>query len=199
MKKIEASPRFTSPEAATRSDVLRWREGKRADLIAHRQSIAVADRKAADDRIVEDLTGECGDVIGLYWPYRGEPDLRGWAEGMRDKGAKIALPVVVARGCPLEFRLWTPGMKLTRGVWDIPIPPDGSEVLTPDLIISAVVGVDAGKYRLGYGGGFYDRTIAALRAAGRRPWVIGVGYAFQTLPTIFPLDHDIAMDRVVLG
>jgi len=186
-------------EAETRRDVLRWRKAERAGLIAQRQAMAVSARQAADAVIADDLVGDCGTVIGLYWPFRGEPDLRGWAAAMRDKGAKIALPVVIEKGRPLEFRLWSPDSRLTRGVWDIPIPAEGAPVLTPDLIIAPVVGADAAHFRLGYGGGFYDRTLAAMRAAGRRPWVIGVGYAFQSLPTIFPLGHDIAMDRVILA
>ena len=192
-------PCFLGDEAETRRDVMRWRKAERAALIAQRQTVPVADRHAAEARIVADLAGDCGQVIGLYWPFRGEPDLRGWAAGMRAKGARIALPVVLEKAHPLEFRLWSPEVKLVRGVWDIPIPPEGSPVLTPDLVISPLVGVDRKRFRLGYGGGFYDRTLAALHAAGRRPWVIGVGFEFQALPTIFPLSHDIAMDRVVLG
>jgi 5-formyltetrahydrofolate cyclo-ligase len=185
--------------ANTRQETMRWRQAKRAKLIDQRQSMSVSRRQAAEAHILDELEGECGEVIGIYWPFKGEPDLRGWAAEMRTKGAQIALPVVVEKAKPLEFRLWTPETELVRGVWDIPVPAVGSKVLSPDVIVSPVVGVDEARFRLGYGGGFYDRTLGALRSAGRRPWVIGVGFTFQALPTIFPLDHDIAMDRVILG
>lgn len=189
-------PCFLGEAETTRREVMRWRKAERARLIAARQAMAVADRQAAEARIRAALEGETGRVIGIYWPFKGEPDLRTWARG---QGAAVALPVVVEKGRPLEFRLWQPGAALVRGVWDIPVPAEGAEVVRPDLVIAAVVGVDPQGFRLGYGGGFYDRTLAALRAAGAGPRVIGVGFAFQAIPTIFPLDHDIPMDRVILG
>lgn len=196
---MSSPPCFLGDPAETRGDAVRWRKAERARLIALRQAMPVAERHEADARVVADLAGDCGEVVAIYWPFRGEPDLRGWAATMREKGARIVLPVVLAKGQPLEFRLWSPGTKLERGVWDIPIPVEGAPVLTPDLVIAPVVGADAKRFRLGYGGGFYDRTLAALRSAGHRPWAIGVGYAFQALPTIFPQWHDIALDRMVLA
>ena len=76
-------------------------------------------------------------------------------------GGRCALPVVVEKKAPLVFRLWEPGGRLVPGVWNIPIPADGDEVL-PDVVIAPVVGFDSACYRLGYGGGFFDRTLAAL-------------------------------------
>jgi 5-formyltetrahydrofolate cyclo-ligase len=194
-----AAPFFIGADSAERADVMRWRKDARRNLIAERQALPQTARQIAVARIMDELAGECGQVIGLYWPFQGEPDLRPWAAQMRARGATFALPVVVNQGQPLEFREWSAETPLDRGVWDIPIPAHGSKVLTPDLMIVPVVGVDGRRFRLGYGGGYYDRTIAAMRAAGQRPWVIGVGFGFQSLPTIFPLDHDIAMDRVILA
>lgn len=185
-------------DAETRRDVMRWRKAQRVQLIAQRQAMAVADRHSAEARILAALSAETGGVIGLYWPFKGESDLRGWAAERRLAGAQIVLPVVVAKGQPLQFRLWTPEVKLERGVWDIPIPPEDAPVLHPDLIIAAVVGADPSGFRLGYGGGFYDRTLAAERAAGHHARVVGIGFGFQALPTIFPLPHDIPMDRIIL-
>jgi len=186
-------------EAETRRDVMRWRRAERARLIAERQAMAVSARQAAEARIIDGLAAEAGAVIAIYWPFRGEPDLRAWADDRRKAGARIALPVVVVKASPLVFRLWQPGARLERGVWDIPIPGEEAAEAIPDLILAPVVGTDPALFRLGYGGGFYDRTLAALEAAGHRPRKVGVGFAFQALPTIFPLSHDIAMDRVVLG
>jgi 5-formyltetrahydrofolate cyclo-ligase len=82
---------------------------------------------------------------------------------------------------------------MTRGVWNIPIPAEGQAV-DPDVLIAPLVGFDSAKYRLGYGGGFYDRTIASRPT---KPLVIGVGFAFARLATIYPQAHDVPMDIIV--
>jgi 5-formyltetrahydrofolate cyclo-ligase len=187
----------------TARDVARWRKAERARLLALRQALPVASRAPADAAIAADLTRRLTDIAGrtvaLYWPFRGEPDLRGWAAGLRGKGARTCLPVVVAKAAPLIFRDWTGAGKLERGVWNIPIPPATAAEVIPDIVISPVVGFDRGNYRLGYGGGFYDRTLAGLVAAGYRPRVIGVGYTFQRIATIFPQPYDVALDDAVLA
>lgn len=178
-----------------------WRNEQRKDLIAARQAIPVAARQTADARLAERLDALVGDVSGqiisLYWPFRGEPDLRRWAADCRSRGATMGLPVVLAKGAPLEFRIWEDGMSLERGVWKIPIPPASAEVVLPDIVIAPVVGLDAKHYRLGYGGGFFDRTIAALREQ-KEARLIGVGYEMQRMETIYPHQYDIAMDEAVL-
>lgn len=180
-------------------DVARWRKGQRERLIANRLAIPAADRTllaaeiAAElDRLVERRRGL---VVGLYWPFRGELDLRPWMRSAHDCGMRTALPVVVIKDRPLVFREWTPGGRMERGVWNIPIPADGAEV-TPDVVISPLVGFDAQCFRLGYGGGFYDRTLAARE---ERPFVIGIGHPLAQIPTIYPRPHDIAMDVIVTG
>lgn len=189
-------------DAQTAIDVARWRRAERVRLIAARQAMPVSARRSADARLVAALTERLGALsdrtLGLYWPFRGEPDLRGWAADRRRDGARILLPVVLRKDAPLVFRLWTGEAVLERGVWNIPVPPLSAPEEVPDIVIAPVVGAGDGTYRLGYGGGFYDRTLAALRAAGRRPLVIGVGYAFQRIPTIFPQPHDVAMDETIL-
>ncbi|WP_323007936.1 5-formyltetrahydrofolate cyclo-ligase [Pseudorhodobacter sp.] len=194
-----SSPCQMAEDAETRRDVMRWRKAERARLIAARQAMPVAARAAAEAVIIQGLDAEPGTIIGIYWPFKGEPDLRAWAGLRRGQGARIALPVVVEKAAPLVFREWLPDAPLTRGVWNIPIPDADAALLIPDLVISPVVGVDPGQFRLGYGGGFYDRTLAALRAGGHASRVIGVGFTMQAIPTIFPLPHDIAMDKVILG
>jgi 5,10-methenyltetrahydrofolate synthetase len=110
-----------------------------------------------------------------------------------DHGGRIALPVVIEKGKPLEFRLWSPGEPLERGVWNILVPLRRN-VVSPDVVIAPVVGYDAENYRLGYGGGFFDRTLAA---APKKPFVIGVGYGASRIRTIYPQPHDIKMDVIV--
>lgn len=179
-----------------------WRSARRQELIAARQAIPVASRQAADAKLASHLDDMLGDVAGktisLYWPFRGEPDLRKWAAACRERGARLALPAVIAKATPLEMRLWSPGDTLEKGVWNIPVPPSGAEVVAPDIVISPVVGLDDANYRLGYGGGFFDRTLAALRADGHDVRAIGVGYQQQRMQTIHPHEYDIPMDEVAL-
>jgi 5-formyltetrahydrofolate cyclo-ligase len=105
--------------------------------------------------------------------------------------------VVIASGQPLIFRLWKPGDVLAKGVYDIPYPASGDGVV-PDVALVPMNGFDAGGYRLGYGGGFFDRTLAALRTGGAtRPVAIGVTYELARMATIHPQAHDIPMDYVV--
>ena len=184
-------------------EVGRWRKAERVRLITARQALPVAARAAADvwlgDALDARVGSVAGRVIGIYWPIKGEPDLRAWAARCRDAGARIALPVVVAKGAPLVFRVWQAGAALERGVWNIPIPGPEAEEVVPDVVISPLVGLGDEVYRLGYGGGFYDRTLARIMALGAKPVVIGVGYAFQRIATIFPQPHDVPMGEALLA
>ncbi|SEK54222.1 5,10-methenyltetrahydrofolate synthetase [Roseovarius nanhaiticus] len=178
-----------------------WRRDMRADLIARRQEIPVAQRNKADAKLAHMLGEYIGDVAGkvvsIYWPFRGEPDLRTFAKACRQQGAVIALPVVVEKAAPLAFREWADGMSLDRGVWNIPIPPADAPKVMPDIVIAPVVGADADNYRLGYGGGFFDRTLEHLRQS-KAAKAIGVGYAEQRMETIYPHKYDIPMDHMIL-
>ena len=178
-------------------DVARWRKAEREGLIAARLAIPAAERRRLSRRIVAWLDQALGDVSGrivsAYWPFRGEPDLRPWIRGLESRGAVGSLPVVVHRQAPLVFRSWRRDEPLEPGVWKIPVPSSGIAV-TPDIVISPVVGFDPHCFRLGYGGGFYDRTLAALP---RRTWIVGVGYEQQAIRTIYPQDHDVAMEMII--
>ena len=91
------------------------------------------------------------------------------------------------------FREWWPGIPMTHGVWHIPVPAEG-EPVSPDILLAPLVGFDGRKYRLGYGGGYYDRTLAGLVT---KPRVVGVGFELSRIPTIHPQSHDIPMDLIV--
>jgi 5,10-methenyltetrahydrofolate synthetase len=179
------------------ADVARWRKAERKRLIAQRLATtpeARADHARQIGQRLDALIGNTPDlVVGGYWPIRGEPDLRGWLEALQRRGIRTALPVVVAQGEPLVFRLWRQGDRLERGVWNIPVPADGQEV-KPHITLAPVVGFDAGCYRLGYGGGFFDRTLAHLPAS---TVAIGVGYAEAEIATIYPQPFDIPMRHIV--
>jgi 5-formyltetrahydrofolate cyclo-ligase len=184
--------------ALTWPEIARWRKAERERLIAARLSIPADERTAMSTAIAARLDEIAGDVAGrivsLYWPFRGEPDLRPWMASLVARGATPALPVVVEKARPLVFRGYKPGDRLEKGVWNIPIPAEGDPVV-PDITIAPLVGVDPKSYRLGYGGGFFDRTLASLP---KKPLIIGVGYAMQRIPTIHPQPHDIPMDRIVV-
>jgi 5,10-methenyltetrahydrofolate synthetase len=179
------------------SEIAAWRRATRQALLRQRMQMAAKERDAKSARIAAALDKAVGRIagrtIGVYWPIKGEPNLHPWIRKAVDAAAHIALPVVIRKGWPLEFRRWRPGEPLERGVWNIPVPSSGPAVL-PDVLVAPLVGFDEDRYRLGYGGGFYDRTVAA---AARPPHVIGVGFDYCRLATIHPQPHDIRMDAIV--
>jgi 5-formyltetrahydrofolate cyclo-ligase len=177
-------------------DIRLWRKAKREALIAQRLALSSVDRSTASNRITARLNtllqGTTG-CLGFYWPFKGEYDPRPLVLALHQRGIQLALPVVVAKAQPLIFRPWYPGVAMTSGVWNIPVPAEG-EPVEPATLLVPLVGFDPSNYRLGYGGGFYDRTIAAMSL---RPRTVGTGFANSRLQTIFPQPHDIPMDEIV--
>lgn len=179
------------------SDIVAWRKAQRLRLIDERKALSLAQREDYArliatylDQVVTDVAGK---HVSLFWPFLGEPDLRGWMAALTARGADCLLPVVVAKAKPLLFRSWKIGERLERGVWNIPVPAEGKEAV-PDVVIAPLVGFDARSFRLGYGGGFFDRTLAAI---DHQPLIIGVGFESQKIETIHPLAHDIPMDVII--
>ena len=183
----------------TWKDVSVFRKAERARLYAARQAVSAEDRKAMSGRISQRLTEILGDVNGLriamYWPIRGELNLRPWMVEASGIGAHICLPVVIEKDQPVEFHRWTPDSAMAKGIWNIPVPADAVPVV-PDVVIVPLLGVDENGYRLGNGGGYYDRTLARLP---QDLLTIGVGQTFCRMKTIFPMPWDIPMKKVVLG
>ncbi|HVY13769.1 MAG TPA: 5-formyltetrahydrofolate cyclo-ligase [Rhodopila sp.] len=177
-------------------DVNAWRREKRAELYAARKAMTAEQRHTAAARIAEALDRYCAGrkpgCIGLYWPIKYEPSLLDWAKSRAD-ALPFCLPVVVAAGQPLEYWRWTPGDAMESGVWGIPVPARRQPV-DPDLMIAPLLGFDRARYRLGNGGGYFDRTLAAR---GDRPVVIGVGYAASEMETIHPQPYDVPMDLIL--
>ncbi|MCO5072473.1 MAG: 5-formyltetrahydrofolate cyclo-ligase [Rhizobiaceae bacterium] len=174
-----------------------WRKAERERLIAARLAVSAETRAGMSRAIAASLGSIIGPLegrtISVYWPFRGEPDLRPWWSEVVEQGASIALPVVIKKAAPLEFRAYRPGEPLEKGVWNIPVPALGASVL-PDVTIAPLVGFDADCFRLGYGGGFFDRTLAAM---AQKPLTIGVGYDFQRMASIRPQPYDVPMDVIV--
>jgi 5,10-methenyltetrahydrofolate synthetase len=180
-----------------RAEVMRWRKAERNKLIGERLATPSEIRRRHTDKIVSSLEEVIpqaqGLIISAYWPFRGEPDLRYFMASVSDRGGRCALPVVVEKDQPLIFRPWSPGEPLAKGVWNIPVPATTDEVV-PDIVIAPVVGFDRACYRLGYGGGFFDRTLATMKNCPRK---LGVGYRQQALLTIHPQPNDIPMDMII--
>lgn len=179
------------------SQVKEWRKQERQRLIAERLKLPSSQRRQFD-RII---TGHIGDIlanretkiVAIFWPFRGEPNLLSWIKEYQKNMVIWALPVVETPKHPLVFRSWSPGKELISGVWGIPVPLEGAQVV-PDVVIAPVVGFDQSCFRLGYGGGYYDRTLAQFE---RKPTILGVGYAHAAIPTIHPQSFDIPMDYIL--
>jgi 5-formyltetrahydrofolate cyclo-ligase len=173
-----------------------WRRGERERLIALRQALPADERRRRGERIDaalrEVLAGLTG-VLGVYWPFRAEFDPRPLIDWAVAAGRGVALPVVVDKKGPLEYRAWRPGEPLVDGVWNIPVP-EKRDIVTPSIVLAPLVGFDRALYRLGYGGGYFDRTLAALSPPAL---AIGVGFAVQELETIHPQHFDVPMDVIV--
>ncbi len=174
-----------------------WRKSERERLIAARLAMPAAARRAASAAIARVLSARFTPanpgVVGVYWPFRREFNILPLMRRIIALGGEVALPVVVRPRHPLEFRRWTPQTAMAKGVWDIPHPADGPPV-HPAILLIPLVGFDDRGYRLGYGGGFYDRTLAALP---HRPETWGVGFELGRMETIHPQDHDIPMDHII--
>jgi 5-formyltetrahydrofolate cyclo-ligase len=175
----------------------RWRKSERERLIATRLALTQAELDAAREKIDRHIErafpGLGRACVALCWPIKNEYDARHLAHALRERGARTALPVVVAARQPLVFREWHPGVALAKGVMDIPYPADSDEV-TPDAVLLPMNGWDAQGFRLGYGGGFFDRTLASLP---KKPVTIGVTYELARMETIHPQAWDIPVDYVV--
>jgi len=149
--------------------------------------------RAIEARLHELLQDQAGTVLGVYWPFQAEFDPRPVIDWLVAQGSSVALPAVVDKKGPLEYRAWRPGEPLVDGVWNIPVP-EKRDLVIPHAVLAPVVGFDRQCYRLGYGGGYFDRTLAALVP---RPWAVGVGFELSQLETIYPQDFDIPMDLIV--
>ena len=186
-------------DAQQARDVARWRKARREELLARRAGLSIAERKAIaaaigqalDALLAERLPDLRGRVIAGYWPIRSEPDLRPWLARLHERGAIPALPVVEQPASPLVFRPWQPGAAMRRGHWNIPVPAC-AETVEPEVVLAPLVGWDGAGYRLGYGGGYFDRTLAA-----RHPLAIGTGLQAARLETIYPQPHDIRLAAIV--
>jgi 5-formyltetrahydrofolate cyclo-ligase len=174
-----------------------WRRAERRRLVAARLALSETERSAASAAIETALVARFPPggfpILAGYWPIQGEFDPLPYLRRVIAAGGQVALPVAARPVAPLTFRLWTPDAAMTAGLWDIPHPASGAEVI-PSALLIPLVGFDGAGHRLGNGGGYYDRTLAALTP---RPVAIGVGFELGRLATISPAAHDQPMDVIV--
>jgi 5,10-methenyltetrahydrofolate synthetase len=174
-----------------------WRRSQRDRLIRERVAVDATTlerwRHRIDGFLERSFPGLAALRVAFCWPIKNEYDARHFARTLRGRGALTALPVVVAPKQPLVFREWHPGVELAKGALDIPYPASSPEVV-PEAVLLPMNGWDAKGYRLGYGAGFFDRTLASL---AKRPVVIGTSYEQARLDTIHPQSWDIPVDYLV--
>lgn len=172
------------------------RQALRARLLKAREQLA--DRALREQAMATHLTRwlseQAPSCVGLYWPIKGEPDVRGavgaWLAAA--PGRSAALPVV--QDDRLLFARWTPQTPVAPGRYGIPVP-QALQWVVPDCLLVPCVGVDAGRFRLGYGAGFYDRTLADW--GGARPRTVGIAFDASRVEDIGPQPHDVALDAVL--
>lgn len=174
-----------------------WRAEARKLLLASRKSVSLAQRRRQDERMTDLLCVAFAPVrgldLGFYWPMHGEFDPRAVVDHFREHGSRAALPVVIRKAAPMSFKQWWPGIEMPPGLFGLPVP-ERSRTLRPHAVLVPPVGFDAMGYRLGYGGGYFDRTFASLSP---QPLKIGVAREVSRIDTIHPQPHDVPMDFVV--
>ena len=168
----------------------------RRHLKAERASLDGAGKRERDRRIGEQVLAwwrrTRPPLLAVYWPLSGEPDLAETYALLAREGALLALPVVVRRHAALEFAAWTPGEAMVLDPMGVAVPAELRTVARPPALLVPCLGFNEQGYRLGYGGGFYDRTLAD----GVRPATLGIAYACQA--TTFAVDsHDVPLDIIV--
>jgi 5-formyltetrahydrofolate cyclo-ligase len=177
-------------------EIRAWRKQARQKMLAARAAIAQPARAALSQHLIAQLKPVLEGrppPISFYWPIKAEPDLRPLMRELDAADVAVCLPVATKLGEPLRFRPWRRGCPMERGFWDIPVPATPEEI-EPRTLIAPIVGFDPQGYRLGYGGGFFDRT---LEKYGPEARAIGIGYSMFELKTIHPQPHDVRMSAIV--
>jgi 5-formyltetrahydrofolate cyclo-ligase len=168
----------------------------RRHLLAARNAIPMEQRRHADAAIGARTVAWCRDhrihLLGVYWPIRSEPDLRPAYAELAASGVRLALPVVIERDAPLQFAEWSDDAALTKDAMGMTVPAPPQRFVRPQALLIPCVGFNADRVRLGFGGGYYDRTLENTP----RPLTIGIAYAvsqaeFNAAP------HDVALDVIV--
>lgn len=188
---------LADPSSNQGQDSAAFRSRLRREKVAARLALSDDDHaraSAAIERHLEALLAtRPARMIAFCWPLRREFDCRPLVERLLVRGWRAAQPVVTAEAAPMVFRPWTPDTPMTTDRHGIPIPA-GSQTVTPDVVLLPLVAFDAQGYRLGYGGGYFDRTLAAMSF---RPFAVGVGFELARVDSVRPEVHDVRLDAFV--
>jgi 5-formyltetrahydrofolate cyclo-ligase len=181
-------------------DVVEAKRALRAQALAKRKALPAEDARraarAVRDRALAEVPLPRGALVAGYWPMPDELDIRPLLEALAKRGHALALPVVVARGHPLAFRAWKPGDPLEKAGFGLSVPRREAPQVTPTALLVPLLAFDAAGHRIGFGAGFYDMTIAALRAKGPL-LAVGVAFAAQEVSMIPTEPFDAALDWLV--
>jgi 5-formyltetrahydrofolate cyclo-ligase len=183
------------PDLLEAKRTLRRMAAERRRAILERTDRTAA-AEAATRHLLAEIDPEPGIPISGYWPLEEEFDTRPLLERLHERGHPIGLPVVVARGEPLAFRRWVPGLELVQGAFDVMIPGPAAAPVEPELLIVPMLAFDRLGYRLGYGGGFYDRTLARRRRQSAA-LAVGIAFAGQEVAHVPHADYDQPLDWAV--
>lgn len=188
---------MTTQTSSPPQDFAAQRKALRASAIAAREALTPAHRSA----LMRTLEAHLGELVAhlapqrlaFCWPYRGEPDLRAWmTQWLAADPARVALlPVVPHAAGPMSFRPWWPGMAMALDRHGIPHPPEG-EAIVPDAVLIPCNAFDAAGYRVGYGAGYFDRTLATMETLP-----IGIAFESARVESVWPQPHDRAMHWIV--
>lgn len=184
---------FSAPE----SDFAAKRKYLREHALKLRQALPAERREALTGQLVRHLDGLMNTLaphsLGFCWPYRAEPDLRAWVQMWlaAAPGRAALLPVVLERHAPMVFRRWIPGVPMALDRHGIPHPAEG-EALVPEVLLVPLNAFDDRGYRLGYGGGYFDRTLAGMQTVA-----VGVGFELGRVADTHPQQYDRPMQWVV--
>jgi 5-formyltetrahydrofolate cyclo-ligase len=173
-----------------------FRAALRRERIAAREAMAQAEHALASATIADELIAwlmpQSPRSIAFCWPVRKEFDCRPLVTRLLDAGWHACQPVVVHRDAPMEFRAWTPEAPMTKDIYGIPVPAT-AVVPPPGVVLLPLVAFDKHGFRLGYGGGYFDRTLVLLHP---RPLAVGVGFEVGHIDSIGPRSHDIPLDAI---
>ena len=172
------------------SDLTEAKRRLRAEAMARRAGCDPASGRALAAHVLAERAPRAGAVVSGFWPIGSEIDVRPLLLMLCERGHKIALPVTPRRGEALRFRLWTPGEVLHPERFGT-LRSAGS-LVTPDFLLVPLLAFDRRGHRLGYGAGYYDRTLAALPGA----FALGCAYAVQEVPDVPAEPHDMRLDAV---
>ncbi|MBR9900655.1 MAG: 5-formyltetrahydrofolate cyclo-ligase [Rhodospirillales bacterium] len=189
---LPVAPRNSSTEKQSE-----WRHAVRRALLGWRSGLDAATHQHLSDKIrgyfSEFLKDRPAATVGFYWPIQNEIDLRPVIERHIANGGTAALPVVPGKDQPMVFHNWTPLTEMVPGFARIP-EPHGTDEVGVHVLLAPLVGFDRAGYRLGYGGGFFDRTLAAV---SRKPLVVGIGFEATRLADILPHQYDVPVDVLI--